>query len=98
MSENESFFRVFDYSHMMHDAIDGGLTYEIIKIRKDIKTKSGFELKIGKEYETCYFIFGKAEFQFINWIPSKDNPGIRDPDPQNSITIPQDELAPFLIW
>lgn len=91
-----SFYRIFDFNHLMHDAVDYALTYEICTIIRDITTASGLQLKKGAEYETVYFCFHTAEFQFINWKRVSDYQS--DPDETKSITIPQSELAPFLSW
>lgn len=95
-NQPKSFFRIFNYHNFMDDAIDCGLTYEGIEITKDIETKSGFKLNKGDKFFTCYFLFNRAEFQFINWkeITKYES----EPDNARSVYIPQAELAPFLKW
>lgn len=92
-----SFFDVFQFSHLMHDAIDGGLVYEGITILRDIETSSGLKLKQGDYYESLWFLFATMEFQFINWEPKFPNAAEYIPD-DSSVFIPQSELAPFLVW
>lgn len=97
----ESFFNCFEYACVLHDAIDKGLVYEGCVISRNIATKSGCMLKSGEEFEAVWFSFGRQEFNFIkSWVP-------KDPeDPEcphhiagpGSISIPQSELAPFLVW
>ena len=97
----ESFFNVFTFYNMMHDAVDFAITYEVCEIERDIVTASGFKLNKGDHYQTVYFDFQKAEFQFINWIPDYSSKYPRnnyEPNPDESIDIPQAELAPFLKW
>jgi hypothetical protein len=94
--KTDSFFYIFDYSHMMHDAIDGGLVYECCDVTKDITTARGFKLKKGQHYEAVWFLFEKSLFQFIDWVPGDD--GTYIPNPKTLIEIPQLELAPFLKW
>lgn len=91
----DSFFRVFDYNHMIDDAIDG-LTYELCEITKDIQTNGGHVLRKGDTYDTCYFLFDTAQFEFINWKRVSDWESA--PDMTTSVFIPQNELAPFLKW
>lgn len=95
----------------MHDARDGGLTYEDITILRDLKTRSGLSLTKGTCFETVYLVFSASMFEFINWkpksekesnhlIPNKEmkigeNTGRIYPA---SINIPQRELAPFIHW
>lgn len=98
----ENFFNIFNYNHMMHDAIDGGLVYECIDITRDLCTASGLKLWKGDSYEACWFLFKKGGvFQFIDWVSS--DPNIPDhynriPDPKTFIEISQAEMAPFIHW
>lgn len=109
-SKHESFFNVFSYSHMMHDAIDYGLTYEEITITQDIVTSLGLVLKKGDKYETCYMkflrhshdgskIINQPYFHFCNWKPGEIEPHTSSSyNTPSSIIILMSELAPFLHW
>lgn len=97
-TDMESFFNVFEYAFLMHDAIDHGLVYDGgIVITKDITTASGIQLHKGEEFHQVNFYFDKAMFAFIVWQPSSESTDgtIR---PTREVDIPQTELAPFLVW
>jgi hypothetical protein len=94
----DSFYHIFDYGFLMHDAIDHGLVYDGgIVITKDITTTSGIQLLKGEEFHQVNFYFDKAMFAFICWQPSSESTDgtIR---PTREVDIPQAELAPFLVW
>lgn len=93
----ESFFNVFEYAFLMHDAIDQGLVYDGVEITKDITTTSGIQLHKGEAFHQVNFYFDKAMFAFIVWQPSSESTDgiIR---PTREVDIPQAELAPFLVW
>ena len=93
----DSFFLVFDYSHLEHDAMDHALVYHSVIITRDIITEDGITLlKKGNEYEQVTFYFDKQSFYFIVWEPSKDG---REFIPnRQSLMIAQKDLAPFLVW
>jgi hypothetical protein len=98
MSKPESFYYIFEYGHMMHDAIDHGLVYECIKITRDIETESGKILKKDDTYEAVWFLWDKQLFQFIDWIPDSKGSHNYIPDPKTLVEIPQSELARFTHW
>lgn len=93
-----SFYHIFDFNHLMHDAIDGGLVYDNCKITKDINTVSG-ELKEGQEFHQVNFYFNKQAFHFINWkldlTPGGNGQYIPN---ETSVLIPQAEISKYLVW
>lgn len=97
-NKNDSFYRIFEYGHMMFDAIDKGMVFEQIVITRNITTASGKTLKKGDEYEAVWFLFEKQLFQFIDWIPECNGSHFWIPDSTTLIEIPQAELAPLLVW
>lgn len=93
----ESFFYIFDYSFMTHDACgQHNLTYEVCTITKNLDLPSG-SLKIGEHYEYVYFNFVKEHFMFANFIWDENKPELEF-DWNRSVKIPQKELAPYLVW
>lgn len=86
----ESFFRIFEFNHMMHDAICGGLTYEGCTILRDLGP-----LKKGDQYETVYWMISESKFQFVNWFLGDDR--TFHPD-HTSQELSQEELAPYCHW
>ena len=97
-TDMESFFNVFEYCFLMHDAIDHGLVYDGgIVITKDITTASGIQLHKGEAFHQVNFYFDKAMFAFIVWQPAYESLDgtIR---PTREVDVPQAELAPFLVW
>lgn len=97
-TKRESFFRVFEYGFLMHDAIDHGLVYDGgITITKDIFTTSGIQLDKGDEFHQVNFYFDKSMFSFLVWQAAEESVDttIR---PTRQVDIPQAELAPFLVW
>lgn len=93
----QSFYNIFDYLNFMHEAINGGLTYEMITITKTIECASG-TLVAGKRYDTVYFLWKEQVFRFINWVPDPDKPYQDNPDPATLLEIPQSELASHCHW
>ncbi len=99
----ESFFELFSYSHMMHDAIDQGLVYEDCLITRNIiiaefrpHPKCGIVFREGDTFEAIWFSFRDMNFQFIHsWVPK--DPYNYEPDSQSFI-ISQKDLAPYLVW
>ena len=93
----QSFFRVFDYRTLMHDAIDQGLVYDEVIITKDILTTTGINLTKGDQFHQVNLNLHSATFDFICWQRAEDSEDgiIR---PTRLVTIPQSELAPFLKW
>ncbi len=99
---DESFFRIFEFSHLMHSAIDYGIVYELITITQNIITASGYELRIDDQYHQMIFSFKDQTFTFASYesVEEYDRRGSKDGILQYSkvIVIPQAELAPFLVW
>jgi hypothetical protein len=91
--QKESFFRVFDYHHLMHDAIDCGLVYEDVIITKTIDE---CQLVKGAKFEQVNFYLDEQLFYFINWLPYVVG-NVVNPN-STSIKVPQLVLAPYLKW
>ena len=97
MNKPDSFFKVFDYYGLEHDALDKGLVYHTVIITKDIITEDGITLlKKGVEYDQVTFYFEKESFHFIVWKLSED--GWEFIPHEQSLMIAQKELSPFLVW
>lgn len=107
--DDNSFFNVFEYSVLMHDAIDKGLVYEDITIQRDITTISGLRLQKGRKFDAVWLLFdvkGEVEVYFINWV--KKDSGRNSASPkgragdympgEDSVLIPMKELVQFLVW
>ena len=94
----DSFFRVFDFYDMMHDAIDKGIVYEGITITKDIQFASGKKLVVGKGYDAVWFLFKSGVFQFIDWVEDPDDKGNYIPDPETFIEVDHMVMSKFLVW
>lgn len=97
MNKPEEFFNIFKYSHMMHDAIDGGLTYEDCEIIRDIQTSVG-KLNKGDRFESIYFMFSEKTFEFCNWKEDPNPPHLCSVPDESSMYVPQSDLASYCHW
>ena len=61
-----SFFGIFHFTYLMHDAVNFALTYENCIITESLVTKSGAQLIQGRQFETVYWNIREARFSFIN--------------------------------
>jgi hypothetical protein len=92
----ESFFRIFTFNHMMHDAIDYRLCYESCKIERDVVIDGVTILTKGKCYHTVYLMLDKQELLFINWEPfDKHNVAVK---PIEEVVIPLSKISSQLKW
>ena len=92
----ESFFNLFDFFAIEHQAMNATIVYESCKITKDIETRNGQVLKVGTEFDQVNFYIKLGQFHFITWKPSEDcSEYIPN---ETSVLIPQGDLAAFLMW
>lgn len=89
----ESFYGLFTFTSMSFCAIDYGITFEDCDIQKNIPELG---LKAGKNYYTIYFMFNRQEFFFVVW--NTENKFNWTANEQESLHIPQEKLADFLVW
>lgn len=94
-----SFFDIFSFHNIMHDAIDGGIIYEGIDILRDIP-----ELGLVKDssYDQVNFLFHSKELDcpilyFITWGVATSN-GVVNPIPELSRQVKLSDIASFCKW
>ena len=98
---DESFFGLFEFTYIMHDAIDCGLVYEGITILKDIETGSGKRLNKGDEFHQVNFDFKEQTLSFVIYESAEAHDrsgGTGTLNPTKLVVIQQAELAQFLYW
>ena len=87
--DKQSFFGIFSFYGMMHDAGDYFIQYEDIEIENDIDFGVHGKLVKGQRFENVHNCLDLAMFEFLNW-ELKD--GAWNPD-SSSVYIPQSELV-----
>lgn len=99
--EDDSFFDIFEYNDLIHDACDYCIVYFLPRILKDIKTASGLSLNKGDEFEQVTFNMLTQEFQFEVFESCEEHDqrgGNGSLEHKRLVIIPQRELAPFMVW
>lgn len=91
-----SFFHIFTFTNLMHDAMDFNLVYEDIVIEKDIVIDDKIVLYQGATFHQVNFDLKERVFHFINWQQAvPHNVTIH---PKQEIRISQESLGPKLKW
>jgi len=89
--DKQSFFGIFSFYGMMHDAADYFIQYEDIEIENDIDFGVHGKLVKGQRFENVHNCLDTGMFEFLNW-ELKDDAKVWNPD-SSSVYIPQSELA-----
>lgn len=103
-SPPDSFFGLWQYQTLMHDAADHCLVYEAVTIERDISlvgcTDHGPEiplmLKKGETFHQVNFCLVSQTFEFIDWKAAvRANVTI---EPSRLVSVAQSIIAPLCKW
>lgn len=88
-----SFFDIFSFSHLEHDAIDQCLVYNNVTIEKDIPKLS---LRRGDDFHQVIFNIHENRFSFCSWDAAEK--GVAAIKPVKELIIPQAQLSPYMTY
>lgn len=91
----DSFFNFFDYTCIMHDAIDHTIVYEYVEMLKDLVV-DGNSFSKGERFHQVNFSLLAGTFSFIVW--ERDTPPNVTRKPEILRIVRQSEIAPLLFW
>lgn len=92
---NNSFFGLFEFDQLMHEAVDQHLVYTGITILRSVPK---YGLKTGAWYQACWYSFEENKISFINWVPNPERENSNIPDPETLVEIAGEHLMPLLVW
>lgn len=91
----ESFFNIFRYDSMMHDACDHNLVYFYVFVVKDIAINNKIVIKKGHHFEQVRFDFKTQKFYFETYMCDEET---GESKYLEHVIIDQNKLAPLLKW
>lgn len=96
--KQDSFFGLFEFHAIEHDAMDNHIVYQACTIEKPFSC-DGVQFKKGQTFHQVCFDLCKQTFSFCNWGPAEKGKASIEPDMNTSkLNIPQSLLAPLLKW
>lgn len=90
---NQSFFGLFSFHAVEHDAIDYGICYQMCELEEDITITdeegvNWLNLPKGKRFHNVYLMLNRQTLEFINWeTPTKH---------KEKVIVPIEDIAYYL--
>lgn len=91
-----SFFNIFSFLSLEHDAMDFCLVYHGITFQKDIVLSKEVSFEKGKTFNQAIFNMKTKMITFASWGPAER--GIAAIKATEEVSVRQERLAPFMVW